>query len=191
MPAKPSGEVKTSTVRCTQKNGDIYILERQTVYDAEKKQTKILSSKLLAKIPKGTETEVPTRPKRQSLNTEAENSSEISATRKRVGMMQIIDHIGKASGIDNGIYRNTDLGTAQKILSLARYILATDGHSLPGIQSWQFNHPLPYEDGISESIYHDLFLKVGRDESLQQSFFASRCESVYSRVKCMETSRLE
>jgi transposase len=182
MPAKPSGEVKTSTVRCTQKNGDIYVLERQTVYDAVKKQTKILSSKILAKIPKGSDTEVPTRPKRQHFENVPENSAIISATRKHIGMMQIIDHIGATSGIDDGIYSSTDIGTAQKILSLARYLLATDGHSLPGILSWQFNHPLPYEDGISESIYHDLFLRVGRDESLQQGFFASRCEGIRERA---------
>jgi hypothetical protein len=34
-------------------------------------------------------------------------------------MMELIDHIGVASGIDDGIYGNTDLGTAQKILSIA------------------------------------------------------------------------
>jgi len=182
MPAKPSGEVKTSTVRCTQKNGDIYILERQTVYDAAKKQTKILKSKLVAKILKGSDTEVPTRPKRKPTGDEPGDFAGISASRKHIGMMQVIDHIGAASGIDDAIYRSTDHGTAQKTLSLARYLLATDGHSLPGIVPWQFNHPLPYEDGISESIYHDLFLRVGRDESLQQSFFASRCEGIRERA---------
>ena len=182
MPAKPSGKIKTGIVRCTQKNGDIYVLERQTIYDTEKKQTKVLSSKLLSKIPKGSETEVPTRPKRQPFKNEPENSTEIHATRKHVGMMRIIDHIGAASGIDDGIYSSTDLGTAQKILSLARYLLATDGHSLPGILSWQYSHPLPYEDGISENIYHDLFLRIGRDESLQQRFFASRCKNIRERA---------
>ena len=47
MPAKASGEVKTRIVRNTQKNGDIYVLERQTVYDPIKKQNKVLSTKLL------------------------------------------------------------------------------------------------------------------------------------------------
>ena len=61
----------------------------------------------------------------------------------RVGMMDIIDHIGKVSGIDEAIYANTDLGTAQKILSLARYLLATNGQSLPGITAWQYSHPIP------------------------------------------------
>jgi hypothetical protein len=36
-------------------------------------------------------------------------------------MMELIGHIGTASGIDDGIYGYTDLGTAQKILSIARY----------------------------------------------------------------------
>jgi hypothetical protein len=89
-------------------------------------------------------------------------------------MMELIDHIGSVSGIDDAVYSNTDTGTAQKILSIARYLLATGGNSLPGISTWQFNHPIPYEEGISEDVYHDLFVQISRDESLQQSFFASR-----------------
>jgi hypothetical protein len=64
MPAKASGKIKTSIIRQTQKNGDIYILERQTIYDPEKKYNKVLSTKLISKIPKGSEIPVPTRPKR-------------------------------------------------------------------------------------------------------------------------------
>ena len=63
MPAKPSGAVKTRTIKNTRKNGDIYIPERQTLYDPVKKQTRIISSKLVSKIPKGTEVPVKTRPK--------------------------------------------------------------------------------------------------------------------------------
>ena len=66
MPAKPSGKIKTTTVNVTQKNGDIYVMERQTLYDPDKKYNKILSSKLIAKIPKGSETPVATRPKKAS-----------------------------------------------------------------------------------------------------------------------------
>lgn len=63
MPAKPSGEVKTRIVHVPQKNGDIYVVERQTIYIPEKKYNKVISSKLIAKIPKGEENPVPTRPK--------------------------------------------------------------------------------------------------------------------------------
>jgi transposase len=178
MPAKPSGEIKTCIVHNTQKNGDIYVLERQTVYDAGKKTTRVLSTKLLSKIPKGYETPVSTRPKKAKFGKEVESSGKITASRERIGMMEIIDHIGAASGIDDRVYGNTDLGTAQKIISIARYLLATNGNTLPGILTWQFNHALPYEDGISEDVYHDLFIRVGHDESLQQNFFASRCASI-------------
>ena len=181
MPAKPSGEIKTRIVNVPQKNGDIYVQERKTIYDVEKKYNKILSSKIISKIPKGTDKMVPTRPKRTKEEIESENCK-IVASRNRVGMMQIIDHIGKVSGIDEGIYRETDLGTAQKILSIARFFLATDGHSLPLLNTWQFSHPLPYEDGLSEAIYGELFTKVGTDESLQQNYFAARCEGISGKL---------
>ena len=176
MPAKPSGEVKTTTVNVTQKNGDIYVMERQTLYDPEKKYNRILSSRLIAKIPKGEKTPVPTRSKRPKGEKTEPKSKKLTASRKHVGMMDIIQHIGEESGIDAAVYASTDQGSAQKIISLARYLLATNGQTLPGIQTWQFNHPLPYRFGISEDIYHDLFVKVGQDESIQQNFFRQRCE---------------
>ena len=182
IPAKPSGEVKTRIIHNTQKNGDIYVLERKTLYDPDMKWNKVLSTKLMSKISKGTNTPVKTRPKKTGIDKESNCGGEITATRDHIGMMEIIDHIGCASGIDDGIYGNTDVGTAQKIISIARYFLATNGQSLPGILTWQFNHPLPYEDGITEDIYHDLFVKIGRNESLQQNFFANRCASIKERA---------
>ena len=183
MPAKASCEIKTRTIRQTQKNGDIYVIERQTQYDPVKKYNVVLSSRIIGKIPKGETSVVPTRPKRRAgekVSISNTSNPPVKASRRKVGMMDIIDHIGKASGIDDAIYAATDRGTAQKILSLARYLLATNGQSLPGITTWQFTHPLPYEDGLSEDIYHELFETVGRDESLIQSFFASRLASLGS-----------
>lgn len=178
MPAKPSGEIKTKIIHQSQKNGDIYVLERRTIYDPEKKYNKVLSTKLIGKIPKGEKNPVPTRPKRSKSAESSQNAAIISAKRTHVGMMDIIEHIGKVSGIDDAVYAATDIGTAQKIISLARYLLATNGQPFPGIQTWQFNHPLPYEDGISEDVYHNLFVQIGLDESLQQGFFQKRCESL-------------
>lgn len=185
MPAKASEEEKIRIVHQRQKNGDIYVIERRTIYDKDKKYNRVLSSRIISKIPKGEDTPVPTRPKRKkgekvSISQVARVVS--SASRMKVGMMDIINHIGDESGIDDAIYGNTDLGTAQKILSLARYLLATNGQSLPGITTWQFTHPLPYEDGLSEDVYHDLFEKVGLDEQLQQNFFASRIAGIKNRV---------
>ena len=178
MPAKPSGQIKTSVIKNPQKNGDTYILERRTIYDPEKKYTKVLSTKLIAKIPKGSEIPVPTRPKRGKNSIPDTKTQIVTAKRNHIGMMDIIEHIGSTSGIDNAIYSSTDLATAQKIISLARYLLATNGQSLPGILTWQYNHPIPYEDGITEHVYHNLFVQLGTDESLQQSFFKHRCASL-------------
>lgn len=178
MPAKPSGQIKTSVIKKPQKNGDTYILERRTIYDPEKKYTKVLSTKLIAKIPKGSEIPVPTRPKRGKNSIPDTKTQIVTAKRNHIGMMDIIGHIGSTSGIDNAIYSSTDLATAQKVISLARYLLATNGQSFPGILTWQYNHPLPYEDGITEDVYHNLFVRLGTDESLQQSFFKHRCASL-------------
>ena len=175
MPAKPSGKIKTTIVHVPQKNGDIYVMERQTHYDPVKKYNRVLSSRLISKIPKGEKIPVPTRPKAPKGHKSEKQSGTISASRTRVGMMDIIEHIGNISGIDAAIYASTDIGTAQKIISVARYLFATNGQTLPGIQTWQFTHPLPYASGISEDIYHDLFHRVGLDESLQQNYFKERC----------------
>lgn len=185
MPKKSSCEIKTRTIHQPQKNGDIYVIERQTRYDPAKKYNVVISSRIIGKIPKGQETMVATRPKRSSrekVSNPAVSPYAVSASRKKVGMMDIIDHIGKISGIDEAVYGNTDPGTAQKILSLARYLLATNGQTLPGITAWQYMHPLPYEDGISEDTYHELFGQVGRDETLMQNFFASRLKDLGDRA---------
>ena len=175
MPAKPSGEIKTNIVPVPQKNGDIYLMERKTQYDPVKKYNQVISSKLVSKIPKGEKDPVPTRPKATKGHKSKAKSGKLSASRVRVGMMDIVDHIGSVSGIDAAVYASTDLGTAQKIISIARYLFASNGQTLPGIQTWQFTHPLPYASGISEDVYHDLFNRIGLDESLQQNFFRERC----------------
>jgi hypothetical protein len=189
MPAKHSGEIKTKIIHQSQKNGDIYVLERKTVYDPDKQYNKVLSSRLIGKIPKGEKDPVPTRPKRNK-TVKSEKESEIVLTKRvPVGMMDIIDRIGKVSGIDDAVYLSADTGTAQKIISLARYLLAANGQSLSGIQTWQYNHRLPYEDGIFEDVYQNLFIQVGRDENLQRNFFQKRRGSLSGKdVLAYDTS---
>jgi len=176
MPATPSGNIKKSVIKSVRNNGDIYLLERESIYDPEKRYNKIISTKLIGKIPKGSESPVPTRPKVPNGEKGKVKSGIIAASRKRIGMTTILNHIGEVSGIDNALYASTDIGTAQKIISLARYWVATDGASLPGIVAWQYNHNLPYEDGLSEEIYHNLFVTIGRDEKLQQQYFKARSD---------------
>ena len=133
MPAKPSGEIKTGIIRKKQNNGDIYIYERQTVYDPEKKYNRSLNSKLIAKIPKGSEEMVPTH-HRQAETGRKDIKKKTSPADRHIGMMDLIDFFGATSGIDSDLYAVTDADTAKKALSLARYLLATDGGDILGIQ---------------------------------------------------------
>ena len=64
-----------------------------------------------------------------------QKSKNLSVSRIHVKMMDIIQHIGYIPGIDDAIYVSTDIGTAQKILSLVRYLLAINGQIFPGIQT--------------------------------------------------------
>ena len=119
MSRSASKEIKTSIIHQKQKNGDIYVLERKRVFDPEKGYTKIVSSKLIGKIPNGSREMVPTRPKKKNKKNDetddfASHDEHLTASRIKTGMMNIIDHIGKESGIDDGVYNNTDLGTAQR-----------------------------------------------------------------------------
>lgn len=178
MPAKPSCEIKTSTVKLKQKNGDYYVVERKIRYNPDTKNNQILSSKLIGKIPAGSQKMVLTRPRRTKSDTDTAEATQGSASRVHAGMMDILEHVGKESGIDDLLYDNADIGTAQKIISIARYLAATDGDTLPGIESFQLMHNLPYAEGITEDICHELFHRVGCDETLQQAFFMGRAKGL-------------
>lgn len=168
-----SNTKKTSRVRVKQKNGDIYVLERTTIYDPEKGYTRSLGTKLIGKIPKGQQEMVPTRPRQQPA-ARPEQKAEMKAERKRVGLVQILQWIGKQSGIDADLYASTDEGTASKILTLVYYWLSSGGRTLPHLETWQLSHQTPYEEGMSESIYHRLFKDLGRDEDTKQKYFRRR-----------------
>ena len=84
--ARPvSCTVKTSQVKVKQKNGDIYVLERKSVYDPEKGYTKSLGTRLIGKIPAGQSEMVPTRARKNKAET-----APVVAIRQRVGLTQIL-----------------------------------------------------------------------------------------------------
>lgn len=131
-------------------NGDVYIFERVTAYDKTKKRSITISQKLKGKILAGTTEMIATRAKCKKIATP-------EITRKHTGLTDILDWIGKASGIDNDLSLAFSDGEATKITSIARYWLATNGNTLPRIESWQIMHKLPYTQGISKDVYSDLF----------------------------------
>ena len=82
--------------------------------------------------------------------------------------MDMLEHVGAASGIDGGIYGATDIGTAQKIISIARYMLASNGQTLPGI------------DGLSKAAQNKAgkYLRISRrGGAVRVSFDEPACKA--------------
>ena len=180
MPKKANLEPKTTRISVPQKNGSVYIYERITQYDPEKKYNRVLHSRLIGKIPQGETDIVPTRGKKSSSGS---TSGRIrSASAKRVGVTDILDWIGKESGIDQDLYNATDKATASKIISLARYWVSNPGRTIPYFEEWQINHCIPYEPGMSEDVCYDLMKSVGLDAELMQKFFFARARRTPSKA---------
>ena len=169
-----TGKISTGRRIDTRPNGDKYIYERQVAYDPETKKTKTVKLTLLGKIPAGSAEMVPTRPR--NAKKEVEEKPVVEATKTRVGMTQILEWAGRESGIDADLASSFDTGDADKVRSIARYWIGTDGQTLPRLESWQLTHKLPYASGISEDVYQRLFSSLGRNESGIQSYFRRRAD---------------
>ena len=150
-------------------NGDIYIYERITAYDEKTKKTYTVSQKLKGKIKSGTQEIIPTRPKKRK-----SEKTFLGAARQHTGLTDILEWVGKTSGIDDDVHGSFNEGDARKILSIARYWIGSCGHTLPRLESWQVMHPLPYGEPITEDVYGELFKKLGRNENGIQSYFSCR-----------------
>nr|WP_288978977.1 transposase [uncultured Blautia sp.] len=176
MPKKASGEPKVKRVERPQSNGDIYIYEVTTLYNPEKRYNEHVSSKLLGKkSPDGTEI-LPTRPRK------APRTNKTAAVRKTVGAMDILEWIGRESGIDDDILSSADIGTAQKVISIARFWMANPDKSVRRIEEWQISHTLPYREGISEDACYSLMKDLGQDISVSQKYFQHRASHAASRA---------
>ena len=168
MSRKASGKQQISIIKRKQANGSVYVFERISEYNPEKRYYQPVSSKLIGKILPG-ETEITaTRPK---INMRV---AVIEAGRTNIGLTHILNWIGRESGIDNDLHCATDAGTAQKILSIARFWMANPDRAVHQIEEWQICHQLPYLDGISADGCYRLMKEIGQDVSLQQRYFRYR-----------------
>ncbi len=185
--SKPiSGEIKIYQIKVKQKNGSYYVYERTEQYEngrMRKKGKDVLIGKILPNDPEGKI--VPTRPKKKPAQ-HADNSSSpdlesatkpcITATRKHIGSKEILDAIAEKNGIEMDIYSllDSDIGSAQKLISCARFLTCTDGECLSHIETWQLMHPIPYAEGLSKDICHNLTEDLGRNEEFRQGLFSKR-----------------
>lgn len=139
MPEKPSDGIKTGRIQRKQKNGDIYVYERKTRYNPEKKYNEVLESQLV-KIIRGWQ---------------------------HTGMMDVIDYLGMTSGIDEDLYEAADTAkigedTARKFISMARYLLASGGQELFGIKKWNHRKELPYRNVLFKKEIHRILIDTSR-----------------------------
>ena len=183
MPRKASGAEKLSIVKETQANGDIYVYERKTIYDPNKKYNRSLGKKLIGKIPYDSTEMVETRPKRRPLVVEEEER--VAASKRRIGMLDIVAHVSEKSGVSCQLMKAVadDVGLRQKMQTLAWYAFASDGDTWPGILSWSKKYAglLPYRNTpISQDMYHDVFAYLGSHEEIKQTIFRLRAKSMGS-----------
>ncbi len=170
--SKPiTGKTHVGERREKRPNGDIYVYERVTAYNEKTKMTYTVSQKLKGKIKQGTQELIPTRPKKRKGEAVIAD-----AVRQHTGLTDILEWVGKASGIDEDIKSSFSEGDAGKILSIARYWIGSGGNTLPRLESWQVMHPLPYLGAITEDVYGKLFKDVGRNEDGVQKYFSYRAE---------------
>jgi len=168
--AKPiTGKTHVGERREKRPNGDIYVYERITAYNEKNKKTYTVSQKLKGKIKAGTQEIVPTRPKKRKGERRI-----AKATRRHTGLTDILEWVGRASGIDDDVHSSFSEGDAEKMLSIARYWIGSGGNTLPRLESWQVMHPLPYQEVITEDVYGKLFKDVGRNEDGVQKYFSAR-----------------
>ena len=168
--AKPiTGKMHVGERREKRSNGDIYVYERVTAYDEKTRKTHNVSQRLKGKIKAGMKIMIPTRPKKSK-----GGNIVLNAERKHTGLTDILEWVGKESLIDNDVRFSFSEGDADKILSIARYWIATGGNTLPRLESWQVMHPLPYCEAITEDVYGKLFKDIGRNEDGVQKYFSSR-----------------
>lgn len=176
MPRKASGEPKTKRVERRQANGDIYVYEVTTLYNPKKRYNEHVSSKLLGKkSANGTEL-LPTRPRK------APGTAAATAVRKTVGVTDILAWIGRESGIDDDILSSADKGTAQKIISIARFWMANPDKTIRRIEEWQISHTIPYQEGMSEDTCCLLMKQLGQDITVSQKYFQYRASHAPSRA---------
>lgn len=170
MPRPYSGKVHVSQSRIKRKSGITYVYERTTHYDQKTRKTVTSASKLIGKILPGSTDVVPTRPRKSN----GLGAAQAVAIRRHVGLTDILEWAGRGSLIDQDVRSSFSHGDADKILSIARYWLGTDGSTLPRLESWQVMHDLPYSYGISEDVYGELFKSLGCNEDGIQRYFLAR-----------------
>ncbi len=162
-------------------NGTRYIYERRTLYDPDTKKTRVLGCRLIGKILPGETEIVPTRPKKPSTRKTllAAKGKKATAKVESTLLSQLLERLGKESGIDLDLLAFLSGPDARKAISLARFWLVTEGAALSGMDFWQKMHP-SCASPVTEEETVELFETLGGSGSGVWEYFSARARELRS-----------
>ena len=176
------GGIRIKTENRLQKNGDIYVYERKVEYDPTTRRNKTISRTLLGVKHVGSDEIQKTRSKRKPCikTSSFDDSGTKVITRKKIGLLSLLEWVGEASDIDSDIKVSfgEDTELANRCIAIARYWVATSGETLPNMRTWQIKHGIPVDDLLSESTYRNVFKAIGEHENYSQNYFKCRCNGL-------------
>ncbi len=169
------GDVRIQRFRRSRADGMVYVYERQVIYNPKTLSIDTLNCHLAGKILPGTTEIIPTRFKTRS---KKESPAKSATSRYHFGMSSLLSWVGRDSGIDDDLRAAMPEETygplASRIIALARFWVATDGDTLPNLETWQLKHGITDENALTEGLCRRIFDLIGQDESIVQHCFRLR-----------------
>ena len=109
MPRPFTGKTHTGIRRVVRPNGDVYVYQRVTQYDPETRKTKTIKSTLLGILDPKTGKTRPTRGK-------SEKKEVVAAESTRTGTTDILEWVGRQTGISEHLRNSFAEPQAQKLI---------------------------------------------------------------------------
>jgi hypothetical protein len=166
-----SDKERRGVVKVTQKNGDVYVIERITKYDPKKGYTRTVSSKLIGKIVGGEGEVQPTR----SRLIKADGQNDPLHGRKPDAALLAVSEA--ESGVRQDLSELFGRKAGSEIRTVARFWASADD-ALINLPSWQVTHPAPAGAVLNEAALSSLFETVGGNGEAVRDFFRLRGNSV-------------
>lgn len=183
MGRKASNAVRIERISKTKPNGDRYVYERHSKYNAEKGYYVQFKSTLLGKMKPGSDDKYDLLPTRPKASSKKNKENVVVSNRFHFGMLSIVQHIESTSGVADDLRASIidDPGLLEKTRTLAWYDFCSDGKAWTGVRNWsvRYHDLIPYsETPFTKDMYHDVFIKLESEESIRQSFFTERAKDL-------------
>ncbi len=146
------------------RTGITYAYETTYVWDKEKKQSR-KKSKIIGKIDPNTNEIVPTRGRKQPLETA---QSRPPVKHQYYGATYLLDQLSETLGLTKDLKACFPMQYKQ-LLSIVYYMILEDNTPLYRFEKWHITHKHPYGEDITSPRSSDLFASISDDQI--QHFF--------------------